>query len=164
MKTYRTPRDLQARIESVLQRRAISPTAAPLDEVAAILCEGRRYSWVGIYLVAGQNPAPASGARKTAAQTAAESEAVMPIGLGQHTLGAIEVRSESGKALTGQERILLKGVAARLAKYLHGPGAYLVRKAREAAAEQAQPSEVRHQPASEKAPERTLAAAGEGRR
>lgn len=163
MKTYCTPRDLQAKIECVLQRRAISPTAAPLDEVAAILCEGRHYSWVGIYLVAGQSPAPASGTRKTTAQTTSESQAVVPIRLGQHALGAIEVRSESSKPLTGQERILLKGVAARLAKYLHGPGAYLVRKAREAAAKQPQPAEVRHQPASEKSPERTLAA-GEGHR
>ncbi len=163
MKTYRSPRDLQARIESVPQRRAISPTAAPLDEVAAILCEGRRYSWVGIYLVAGQSPAPASGARRTPVQTTSEAQAVVPIRLGQLALGAIEVRGESGKPLAGEDRILLKRVAARLAKYLHGPGAYLARKAREAAAEQPQPSEVRHQPASEKAQERTLAA-GEGRR
>ncbi len=163
MKTYCTPRDLQAKIERVLQRRTISPTAAPLDEVAAILCEGRHYSWVGIYLVAGRSPAPASGSRKTAAPTTAESQAVVPIQMGQQALGAIEARGESGKPLTSQERILLKGVAARLAKYLRGPGAYLVRKAREAAAEQAQTSEVRHQPVSEKAPERTLAA-GEGRR
>ncbi len=163
MKTYRTPRDLQAKIESVLQRRAISPTAAPLDEVAAILCEGRHYSWVGIYLVAGQSPAPASGTRKNAAPGAAESEVVVPIQLGQQALGAIEARGESGKPLTSQERILLKRVAARLAKYLHGPGAYLVRKAREVAANQPQPAEGRHQPVSEKAPERTLAA-GEGRR
>jgi putative methionine-R-sulfoxide reductase with GAF domain len=163
VKTYCTPRDLQAKIERVLQRRAISPTAAPLDEVAAILCEGRRYSWVGIYLVAGQSPAPGSGTRQAASQTTSESHVVVPIRLGQHALGAIEARSESGKPLTGQERILLKGVAARLAKYLHGPGAYLVRKAREVAANQPQPSEGRLQPASEKVPERTLAA-GEGRR
>lgn len=163
MKTYRTPRDLQTKIERVLQRRAISSTTAPLDEVAAILCEGRHYSWVGIYLVAGKSSAPASGTRKTAEQTAADSQAVVPIGLGEHVLGAIEVRSESGKPLTGRERILLKGVATRLAKYLHGPGAYLLRKAREAAANQPQPAESRHQPVSEKTQERTLAA-GEGRR
>jgi hypothetical protein len=160
VKTYRTPRDLQARIEGVLQRRTISPTAAPLDEVAAILCEGRHYSWIGIYLVA----APASGVRKKTSPEAPQSRVVMPIKLGQHVFGAIEVRGEDGNTLAGEDRILLKRVATRLAKYLHGPGAYLVRKAREAAAEQPQPSGVRHQPASEKAPERILAAAGEGRR
>lgn len=160
MKTYRTPRDLQVKIEGVLQRRATSPAAAPLDEVAAILCEGRHYSWIGIYLVA----APASGPRKKTSPETPESRVVMPIKLGQHVFGAIEVRGENGKGLAGEDRILLKRVAVRLAKYLHGPGAYLVRKAREAAAQQPQPSEARHQPASEKAPERTLAAAGEGRR
>lgn len=160
MKTYRTPHDLQAMIEGVLQRRAISPTAAPLDEVAAILCEGRHYSWIGIYLVV----APSAGPRKKTSPAAPESRVVVPIKLGQHVFGAIEVRGEDGKTLAGEDRILLKRVATRLAKYLHGPGAYLVRKAREAAAQQPQAAEMRHQPASEKAPERGLAAGGEGRR
>lgn len=165
MKTYRTPRDLQARIEAALARRASSHNT-PLDEVAGILGEGRHYSWIGIYLVAGEISKPGSAAAKTGPRAAAQTHAVIPVAIGQHVYGAMEVQSEKGRTLTGKDRILLKQVAERLAKYLHGPGAYLVRKAREAAAvEQAPAPQVRgYQPASEKAPERTLAAAGEGRR
>ena len=163
MKTYRTPQELEARIETALARKA-GPKNTPLDEVAEILGDGRHYSWIGIYLVAGEIQKPGASAGKTAVR-AVQRHAVIPVALGQHVYGAIEVQSEKGKALTGQDRILLKRVAERVAKYLHGPGAWLVRKAREAAAEpQPAPQERGHQPASEKAPERTLAAAGEGRR
>lgn len=163
MKTYRTPQELEARIETALARKA-GPKNTPLDEVAEILGDGRHYSWIGIYLVAGEIQKPGASAGKTSVR-AVQRHAVIPVALGQHVYGAIEVQSEKGKALTGQDRILLKRVAERVAKYLHGPGAWLVRKAREAAAEpQPAPQERGHQPASEKAPERTLAAAGEGRR
>jgi hypothetical protein len=164
VKTYGSPQELEARIETALARRANSHKT-PLDEVAGILGEGRHYSWIGIYLVAGEISKPRSAAAKTGPRAAAQTHAVIPVALGQHVYGAMEVQSEKDKVLTGQDRILLKRVAERLAKYLHGPGAYLVRKAREAAAEPPPaPQERGHQPASEKAPERTLAAAGEGRR
>jgi len=164
VKTYLTPRDLEAQIEKALARRA-SAQNTPLDEVAEILGEGRHYSWIGIYVVAGETSKPGSAAGKKASRAASQERTVIPVGLGQHVYGAIEVESETGKALAGQDRILLKRVAQRLARYLHGPGAYLVRKAREAAAEQPlAPQRRGRQPASEKAPERTLAAAGEGRR
>ncbi|HET7751839.1 MAG TPA: hypothetical protein VFK81_20770 [Terriglobales bacterium] len=163
MKTYRTPRDLEARIEAALARKA-GPHNTPLDEVAEILGDGRHYSWIGIYLVAGEISKPGPSRAKTGAR-AAQTHAVIPVALGQHVYGAMEVQSEKGRTLTGKDRILLKQVAERLAKYLHGPGAWLVRKAREAAAEPPPEPEMRgHQPASERAPERTLAAAGEGRR
>jgi hypothetical protein len=163
VKTYRTPQELKARIETALARKA-GPQNTPLDEVAEILGDGRHYSWIGIYLVAGEISKPGPSRAKTGT-SAVQTHAVIPVALGQHVYGAIEVQSEKGKTLTGQDRILLKGVAERLAKYLHGPGAWLVRKAREAAAEPAPPPQERgHQPTSEKAPERTLAAAGEGRR
>ena len=163
MKTYRTPRDLEARIEAALARKA-GPHNTPLDEVAEILGDGRHYSWIGIYLVAGEISKPGPSRAKTGAR-AAQTHAVIPVALGQHVYGAMEVQSEKGRTLTGKDRILLKQVAERLAKYLHGPGAWLVRKAREAAAEPPPEPEMRgHQPASERAPERTLPAAGEGRR
>ena len=161
MKTYRTARELQAQIEQVLLRRP-KPTSAPLDEVARILSDGRHYAWIGIYLVAGQRPA--SGKAVASSLVQAKSRTVIPVRLGQHEFGAIEVQAESGKTLSGKERILLKQVAVRLDKFLHGPGACLVRKAREAAAEQPSSTQARHQPASERALEKSLAAAGEGRR
>ena len=163
MKTYSTPRDLEARIEAALARRA-SAHNTPLDEVAGILGEGRHYSWIGIYLVAGEISKPGSSGGKTGSRAASQSHAVIPVALGQHVFGAMEVQSEKGRTLTGKDRILLKQVAEQLARYLHGPGAYLVRKAREAATEPPPPQVRGHQPASEKGPERTLAAAGESRR
>ena len=161
MKTYRTARELQAQIEQVLLRRP-QPTSTPLDEVARILSDGRHYAWIGIYLVAGQRPA--SGKAVASSLVQSKSQTVIPVRLGQQEFGAIEAQAESGKTLSGKERILLKQVAARLARFLHGPGAWLVRKAREAAAEPPSSAQIRHQPASEKALEKSLAAAGEGRR
>ena len=160
MKTYRPTRELQAKIDAALSRRP-TPSAQPLDEVAEILSAGRHYAWVGIYLIAGER----SGASQRAAASAAATKdrSVIAIRLGQHEFGAIEVEAESGKTLAAEDRVLLKRVAATLARFLHGPGACLVRKAREAAAEPA-PTQARHQPASEKPQERSLAAAGEGRR
>jgi putative methionine-R-sulfoxide reductase with GAF domain len=163
VKIYRTPQELEARIETALARKAGSQTT-PLDEVAEILGDGRHYSWIGIYLVAGEI-AKSSPSRARTASRATQTHAVVPVALGQHVYGAMEVQSEKGKVLSGQDRILLKRVAERLAKYLHGPGAWLVRKAREAAAEPSPaPQERGHKPTSEKTHERTLAAAGEGRR
>ena len=161
MKSYRTPRQLQAEIEQALQR-PFSANSAPLDEVAQILLEGRHYNWIGIYVVAGERSAGA-GASRAVAET--RPGTVTPIRLGQHVFGALEVRAEDGRRLAGEDRILLKQAATRLAKFLHGPGAWLVRKAREAAAAQPPSPQARgHQPASEKAQERSRAAAGEGRR
>lgn len=161
MKTYRSARELQTGIEQVLLRHP-SPGSAPLDEVAAILSLGRHYDWIGVYLVAGPQPAGATGKGSTVSSRGAGN--VIPIRLGQHVYGAIEVRAEKGKALAGEDRILLKSVAVRLAKYLHGPGAVLVRRAREAAAAEPELPPARgYQPESEKAQPRSLAA-GEGRR
>ena len=59
MKTYRTAQQLEARIETALARKA-GPQNTPLDEVAEILGDGRHYSWIGIYLVAGEISKPGS--------------------------------------------------------------------------------------------------------
>ncbi|HKW66303.1 MAG TPA: hypothetical protein VJP04_03370, partial [Terriglobales bacterium] len=133
MKTYRTPQELESRIEAALARKA-GPQNTPLDEVAEILGDGRHYSWIGIYLVAGEISKPGPSRAKTGSR-AVQTHAVIPVALGQHVYGAMEVQSQKGKVLSEKDRILLKRVAGRLAKYLHGPGAWLVRKAREAAAE-----------------------------
>ncbi|HEU5336294.1 MAG TPA: hypothetical protein VFU27_10035 [Terriglobales bacterium] len=163
MKTYRKARELQAKIEQMLLRPP-SPGSAPLDEVAEILSSGRHYDWIGIYLLAGAQPATASSQEDTVRSASSGNSRVIPIRLGQHVYGAIEVRAEAGKGLASEDRILLKSVAARLARYLHGPGAALVRKAREAAAAEPESPPARgYQPESERAQPRSLAA-GEGRR
>lgn len=163
LKTYQNARELQAKIEQMLLRRP-SPGSAPLDEVAETLSAGRHYDWIGIYLVAGTRPGGAAGQGGAVAGPGSANCDVVPVRLGQHIYGAIEVRAEAGKRLAGEDRVLLKSVAVRLAQYLHGPGAVLARKAREAATEEPESPPARgYQPESERLQPRSLAA-GEGRR
>ncbi len=162
LKTYQNARELQAKIEQMLLRRP-SPGKAPLEEVAEILSAGRHYEWIGIYLVAGRQPSGAAGQASAVARTGSANCHVVPMRLGQHVYGAIEVRAEAGKRLASEDRILLKSVAMRLAQYLRGPGAVLARKAREAAAEEPEPPARGYQPETERVQPRSLAA-GEGRR
>jgi hypothetical protein len=47
-------------------------------------------------------------------------------------LGYLSVESDRESAFGGEERVLLERVAGRLARFLSGPGKYLVRKANKA--------------------------------
>ena len=96
-----------------------------------------------------------------------KSEIVVPIKIVGRVLGVIDVESDRADAFGPLDRILLKNVAARLARFLTSTGKRYVRKAREAAAaEPAAPAERGHPPASEKpaaasAPALRRAAAGD---
>ncbi|MGB9104194.1 MAG: GAF domain-containing protein [Terriglobales bacterium] len=61
------------------------------------------------------------------------SELVMPIKIGVHVSGVIDVESDRLNAFSYKDRVLLQKVAIVLAKFLSGRGKYLVRKVREAA-------------------------------
>ena len=88
-----------------------------------------------------------------------KSEIVVPIRIGQHVLGVIDVESDRINAFGGQDRVLLKQVAERLARFLQNQGKYLLRKAREAGQTRSVPPPVHgHQPASEKTSSRAFAA------
>jgi GAF domain-containing protein len=91
-----------------------------------------------------------------------KSEVVVPIKIAGRTLGVIDVESDRLNAFSPQERVLLKTVARKLARYLTSNGKWLVRRAREqqAAAEAAVPAKG-IQPKSEKADNIRRAAAGE---
>ena len=92
-----------------------------------------------------------------------KSEIVVPIKIAGRTLGVIDVESDQPNAFSMQERIFLQRVAGELARFLTSRGKYLVRHAREKAAEQASksPQEKGAPPASERpAPERVRAAVG----
>ncbi len=81
-----------------------------------------------------------------------KSEIVVPIKIVGRILGVIDVESDRPDAFGPLDRILLKTVAARLARFLTSTGKRYVRKAKEAAAE-AQPAaqaERGRPPASEK--------------
>jgi GAF domain-containing protein len=86
------------------------------------------------------------------------SELVMPIKIGAHVSGVIDVESDRTNAFAYEDRVLLEKVATVLARFLAGPGNYLVMKARQAA--HAMPAVLLKQPQSERQ-ERLRVAAGE---
>ena len=95
-----------------------------------------------------------------------KSEIVVPIKICGRVLGVIDVESDRADAFGPLDRILLKNVATRLARFLTSTGKRYVRKAKEAAAEAeaTAPAERGHPPASEKpaaAPVPRRAAAGD---
>jgi putative methionine-R-sulfoxide reductase with GAF domain len=86
------------------------------------------------------------------------SELVMPIKVSAHVSGVIDVESDRLNAFAFRDRVLLHKIATLLARFLTGPGKYLVMKARQAA--HAVPAVLPKQPKSERQ-ERLRAAAGE---
>jgi len=86
------------------------------------------------------------------------SELVMPIKIGVHVSGVMDVESDRPNAFAFQDRVLVGEIAAVLARFLAGPGKFLVMKARQAS--HAIPAVLPKQPRSERQ-ERLLAAAGE---
>lgn len=135
---YRTGRDVLAEIDGVLAQKPAQWRNSPLDEVTGILSAARPYAWIGIYLLVNdvaQREAfrgPAPDARVVRAPEHA-GQLVVPIRLGIRVLGVLEV---AGEQLGPRERVFLKGVATRLARFLSTNGKWLMRKVRESAARQ----------------------------
>lgn len=94
-----------------------------------------------------------------------KSEIVVPIKIAGRVLGVIDVESDRQNAFGGSDRVLLKQVAERLARFLTGRGKILVRHARERenADAPSQPEARGYKPTSAKAASLRMAA-GEGRR
>ncbi len=144
-----------------------------------ILSRGRGYSWVGIYLAfedrdgaekrsvvtqtkvgSASGAAPASRVNDTRFPET-KSEIVVPIKVGSHTLGMIDVESDRANLLTGQEHALLRQVAAAITQYLaSNRGKLLLRKARERSSGERADRQPQKGPQSAR-PERSRAAAGE---
>ncbi|MBZ5646025.1 MAG: GAF domain-containing protein [Acidobacteriia bacterium] len=91
------------------------------------------------------------------------SEIATPIKIAGRVIGVLDAESDQMDAFGGEDRVLLKNVAGKLALFLTGKGKYIVRKFREGSA---QPAEVRgYQPSSERPMERSRkVAAGENPR
>lgn len=136
MKTYRPARELRAEIELLLKNNRPSFHQSPLDEVVELLCAGRHYAWMAIYLAVGQkNEALSTGADPHPGSTAAVAEKtriLISMKLAGRELGFIEVESQTG--FSSEDRVLLENVADVLARFLAGRGKYIMRKARTAAA------------------------------
>lgn len=126
----KTAPELLRQVDSVLAAKHTSATAA-LDELAELLSAQRRYEWIGIYLAAGPVSEPAPSTLSEDGNAA--SRHVAPIRLAARTLGAIEVRSPRPNAFAYKDRVLLKQIAAKLARYLVTRGKPLLRKLRSAA-------------------------------
>jgi putative methionine-R-sulfoxide reductase with GAF domain len=133
MRSYRSTRDLLADIEQALAENRPSFHHSPLEKVAGLLAEGRHYGWVGIYLTIEKQAATpllpnavhpaqfeASGTRK---------KVIVSMKIAGREIGFLNVESNRENAFGGDERVLLERVAGLLAKFLTGPGKYLVRKA-----------------------------------
>lgn len=145
MKRYRPARDVYADVERALA--AHKPCAKGrklLERVAELLQEGRRYDWVRVSLKIGEQTF-AKARCGTPTASAAEWEA--PIQIVTRVLGSLKV---GGPRLGNTDRVLLKNIARRLARFLTGKGKYIVRQAREQGAGNA--GEMRgYQPSSERA-------------
>lgn len=108
---------------------------SPLEKVAGLLADGRHYGWVGIYLTMENHAAAplvpnaahpaqfeASGTRK---------KVIVSIKIAGREIGFLNAESHRENAFGAEERVLLERVAGLLAKFLTGPGKYLVRRAAE---------------------------------
>lgn len=135
VKPFRSTRDLLADVEQALAESRPSFHDSPLEKVADLLAEGRHYGWVGIYLTLEKQPAmsllpdAAHPARFEAFGT--RKKVIVAMKIAGREIGFLNVESNRENAFGADERILLERVAGLLAKFLTGPGKYLVRKAGE---------------------------------
>jgi putative methionine-R-sulfoxide reductase with GAF domain len=135
VKSYRSTRSLLAEIEGVLDNNQPSFHHSPLEHIAALLVEGRHYSWVGIYLSVDSNHSsallenahPAHPGQVAVASTLKKILVAMKVA--GREIGYLNVESDRENAFGSEERVLLERVAGLLARFLTGPGKYLVRKA-----------------------------------
>jgi hypothetical protein len=136
VKPFRSTRDLLADVERALAESRPSFHDSPLGKVAGLLAEARHYGWVGIFLTLERRGAAplvpntthpadfeASGTRK---------KVIVAMKIAGREIGFLNVESNRENAFGADERVLLERVAGLLAKFLTGPGKYLVRKAGEA--------------------------------
>ncbi|HEY7353628.1 MAG TPA: hypothetical protein VH596_12750 [Terriglobales bacterium] len=133
MKPYTSPRELIRQIERALAENRPFIHDSPLEKAAELLADGRHYGWVGIYLTQEAKAAPAllenfvhpvefaaAGTRK---------KVIVEIKIAGREIGFLNVESDRENAFGAEERVLLERVAFLLARFLTGPGKYLVRKA-----------------------------------
>lgn len=133
MKTYLSSNTILARIERLLAENRPSFHGSPLGEVAGLLIDGRHFSWAGIYLALDKKSSAAleeSGVHPAhVAVPGTVKKIVVSIKIAGREIGFLNVESDRRSAFGTEDRVLLERVAALLARFLTGPGKYLVRKA-----------------------------------
>src|SRR5258708_30001105 len=136
LKAFRSTRRLLADIEGVLAASQPCFHHSPLEDVIELLCRGRHYAWVGIYLAVGPGTAPhsLSAGRDNPDQGAlpeSRSKIFISMKLASRELGILSVDSDDQYAFAVEDRVLLEAVAHALARFLAGRGKYLARRARQ---------------------------------
>jgi len=135
VKPYRPTKTVLADIRRILRHNRPSFHHSPLEEVAGLLCEGRHYTWAGIYLTLDQKSSPAllqEVAEPQPGQLAmagTRRKIVITIKIAGRERGFLNVESDCESAFGSEDRVLLDRVAGLLARFLSGRGKYLVRKA-----------------------------------
>jgi hypothetical protein len=136
LKIYRSPREVLPEIRRKLAANHPRSRHSPLDEVTDLLCRGRHYTWTGIYLATGTSAAQQLlGARREPhpgqiARPETKSKILVSLTLAGRERGVLDVESDRANAFGVEDRVLLEGVADELARFLSGPGRYIVRRAR----------------------------------
>jgi hypothetical protein len=135
VKPYRSTRSLLTEVERVLASNRPCFHGSPLEIVAGLLCEGRHYSWAGVYLTLDSKSSPAllqDAADLHPAQVAAagtRKKILVSMKVAGREVGFLNVESDRENSFGSEDRVLLERVAGLLARFLTGPGKYLVRKA-----------------------------------
>jgi putative methionine-R-sulfoxide reductase with GAF domain len=135
LKVYLSTRQLLADVERVLAASPPSFHHSPLEDVIELLCHGRHYAWVGIYLAVGTDAAQHSlgaGSDKLdqVELPGTRSKILISMKLASRELGVLSVESHRENAFGTEDRVLLESVADAIARFLSGRGKYLARKAR----------------------------------
>ena len=135
MKVYRPTRQLLADVERSLAASRPSAHHSPLEDVIDLLCSGRHYAWVGIFLAVreGAPQQPLGAGRDAPGEVAlpeTRSKILISMNLASRELGVLSVESDREGAFGAEDRVLLEGVADSLARFLAGRGKYLARKVR----------------------------------
>jgi putative methionine-R-sulfoxide reductase with GAF domain len=133
VKPFRSTRDLLADVEQALAENCPSFHASPLEKVAGLLAEGRHYGWVGIYLTFEKQSAtpllPNAAHPEQFEASGTRKKVIVTMKIAGREIGFLNVESSRENAFGADERVLLERVAGLLAKFLTGPGKYLVRRA-----------------------------------
>jgi putative methionine-R-sulfoxide reductase with GAF domain len=136
LKAYRPTRQVLADVEGVLTASRPSFHHSPLEDVIELLCRGRHYAWVGIYLAVGVDaPQHSLGAGSDRLDQVelpeTRSKILISMKLASREVGVLSVESDHENAFGAENRVLLEGVADAVARFLVGRGKYLARGARQ---------------------------------
>ena len=132
MKSYLSAQKLLADIKRLLDNNRPSFHHSPLEDVVALLSEGRQYSWVGIYLTLDKrasSPLLETSDPGRVAVPGTRKKILVTMKIAGRELGFLNVETNREAALGSEDRVLLEGVADLLARFLTGPGKYLLLRA-----------------------------------